>query len=100
LGRRVVGVRAQIGRSDVGSCVMRRGVGAWPRRRPGVGRSEGRKTVIGLAFSALGLQRSCWVGLPSSSTPVFLRTFLSSRCAQFGYLVLKWFREIGECINS
>jgi hypothetical protein len=52
LGRRVLGVRAQIERSDVGSCVMRR------RRVEGlvrIGRLQGWKTLVGLAFSALGL---------------------------------------------
>lgn len=37
LGRRIVGVRAQIGRSDVVSCVMRR-----RRRGPAAGRAVGR----------------------------------------------------------
>jgi len=42
LGRRVLGVRAQIERSDVGSCVMRRRRVA-PPPRPGAGRDrEGR----------------------------------------------------------
>jgi len=58
LGRRVVGVRAQAGRSDVGSCVMRRRSGgvAPPLAGDSWGSGSGKEKIpVGLPFFALGL---------------------------------------------